>query len=128
MLPMDQLLIERIPGATPDVTILKLSGPLTLATLFDFQTVLRDPSLKSTIIDFSQVPYMDSGGLGAVLSHWAHTQRHGARFALVAMSEKVRVILEMTKVNTVLPQYPTATDAESAFAGASNSSSAASVK
>jgi len=121
---MDQLHIERIPGATPDVTILKLKGPLTLATLFDFQTALREPNLKSTIIDFSEVPYMDSGGLGTVLSHWAHTQRHGSHFALVAMSEKVRVILEMTKVNTVLPQYPTAADAERAFSA--NSSSAAS--
>jgi anti-anti-sigma factor len=124
MLPMDQLQIERIPSASPDVTILKLKGALTLATLFDFQTMLREPNLKSVIIDFSEVPYMDSGGLGAVLSHWAHTQRHGLHFALVSMSEKVRVILEMTKVNTVLPQYPTAADAERAFAA--NGSSAAS--
>src|SRR5579862_3725849 len=116
MLPMDQLEIEQKPGSGPDVTILTLKGPLTLATLFDFQTVLRNPDLKSTIIDFSNVQYMDSGGLGVVLSQWAHTQRHGFKFALVAMSEKVRVILEMTKVDSVLPSYPTAADAERAFA------------
>lgn len=127
MLPMDQLDIERTPGSLPDVTILTLKGPLTLATLFDFQTALRHPDLKTTIIDFSDVPYMDSGGLGAVLSHWAHTQRHGSKFALVAMSEKVRVILEMTGVNKILPQYPSAADAERAFSGVTNSSSKASV-
>jgi anti-anti-sigma factor len=123
---MDQLQIEQTPGSLPDVTILKLTGPVTLATLFDFQTLLRSPELKSTIIDFSAVPYMDSGGLGVLLSHWAHTQRHGSKFALVAMSDKVRVILSMTKVDTLLPQYPTAEDAEKAFSG-TNSSSKASV-
>ncbi len=127
MLPMDQLQIEQSPGSTPDVTILALKGPLTLATLFDFQAVLRQPDLKTTIIDFADVPYMDSGGLGAVLSHWAHTQRHGSKFALVAMSDKVRVILEMTGVGKILPHYPTAADAERAFSGATNSSSKASV-
>ena len=127
MLPMDHLEIERSASSVLDVTILTLKGPLTLATLFDFQTLLRQPDLKGTIIDFSAVPYMDSGGLGVILSHWSHTQRHGSKFALVAMSEKVRVILEMTGVNKLLPQYPTAADAERAFSSNANSSSVASV-
>ena len=50
---MDQIQIERTPGSTSDVTILTLTGPLTIATLFDFQTAVRQPDLKSTIIDFS---------------------------------------------------------------------------
>ncbi len=115
---MDQILIERTPGSTSDVSILNLKGPLTIATLFDFQTALRAPDLKSTIIDFSEVPYIDSAGLGVVLSHWAHTQRNGSKFAVVAMSEKVRVLLQMTKVDSLLPIFATAVDAERAFSGA----------
>jgi anti-anti-sigma factor len=124
---MDQLHIERTPGSASDVSILTLTGPLTIATLFDFQTALRAPDLKSTIIDFAAVPYMDSAGLGVVLSHWAHTQRHNSKFALVAMSEKVKVILEMTGVAKLMPFYPTAADAERAFSSTTNSSSTASV-
>jgi anti-anti-sigma factor len=115
---MDQIQIERKPGAASDVTILTLTGPLTLGTLFDFQTALRAPDLKSTIIDFAAVPYIDSAGLGVVLSQWAHTQRIGAKFAVVAMSDKVRVLLEMTGVSKLLPIFPTAADAERAFAEA----------
>jgi anti-anti-sigma factor len=113
---MDEIQIERTPGSAPDVSILTLKGPLTIATLFDLQTALREPGLKSTIIDFSGVPYIDSAGLGVVLSHWAHTQRNGTKFAVVAMSEKVRVLLSMTKVDTLLPIFPTAADAERSFA------------
>ena len=115
---MDQLQIERTPGSASDVTILTLTGPLTLGTLFDFQTALRAPDLKSTIIDFAAVPYIDSAGLGVVLSQWAHTQRIGAKFAVVAMSDKVRVLLEMTGVSKLLPIFPTAAEAEHAFAEA----------
>lgn len=127
MLPMDELKIDRAPGSTNGVTIFTLTGPLTISTLFDFQSAVRQPDLKSTIIDFSGVPYMDSAGLGIVLSHWAHTQRTGVKFATVGISDRVRVLLEMTGVAKLLPSYPTIADAESAFTSATNSSSVASV-
>jgi anti-anti-sigma factor len=131
MLPMDEIQIQRTPGSgsgsSSDVTIFTLTGPLTIATLFDFQTAIRQPDLKSTIIDFSGVPYVDSAGLGIVLSHWAHTQRIGVKFAAVGISDRVRVLLEMTGVSKLLPQYPTAADAERAFSGVTKSPSVASV-
>jgi anti-anti-sigma factor len=125
MLPMDELQIERKAGSASDVTIFALTGPLTIQTLFDFQTAVRQPDLRSTIIDFSAVPYIDSAGLGIVLSHWAHTQRIGVKFATVGISDRVRVLLGMTGVDKLLPSYPTIAEAEQAFA--SNSSSVASV-
>ena len=127
MLPMDEIQIQRIPGSASDVAILTLSGPLTITTLFDFQTAIRQPDLKSTIIDFTGVPYIDSAGLGIVLSHWAHTQRIGVKFAAVGISERVQVLLDMTGVSKLLPQYPTAADAERAFSSVTNSPSVASV-
>jgi anti-sigma B factor antagonist len=124
---MDEIQIQRTPGSASDVTILTLEGPLTMATLFDFQAAIRQPDLKSTIIDFSGVPYVDSAGLGVVLSHWAHTQRIGVKFALVAIPDRVRVLLEMTKVDSLLPIFPTTADAERAFSSVPNPSSVASV-
>jgi anti-anti-sigma factor len=124
---MDQIEIQRTAGSANDVTIFTLRGPLTIVTLFDFQTAVRQPDLRSTIVDFSGVPYMDSAGLGIVLSHWAHTQRIGVKFAAVAISDRVKVLLEMTGVANLLPSYPTVADAERAFATATNSSTVASV-
>ena len=117
---MDQLQIQPRPGSLPDVTILTLQGPLTIGTVFEFQNAIRQPDLKGTIIDFSAVPYMDSVGLGALLSHWAHTQRIGVHFATVGISDRVRVLLDMSRVSTILPSYPTAADAERAFSTAAN--------
>ena len=118
MLPMDELKIQRTPGSANDVTIFTLHGPLTISTLFDFQTAVRQPDLKSTILDFSGVPYIDSAGLGIVLSHWAHTQRIGVKFATVGISERVQVLLEMTGVSKLLPHYLTVAEAEQSFGSA----------
>jgi anti-sigma B factor antagonist len=113
---MDEIQITRKPGSASDVTIFTLNGPLTISTLFDFRTAVHQPDVKSVIIDCSGVPYMDSAGLGVVLSYWAHTQRIEVKFALAAVSDRVKVLMGMTKVDTLLPMYPTVADAEKALA------------
>jgi len=96
-------------------TILRLEGPLTIATLFDFQRAVREHGLRNTIIDLSGVPYMDSAGLGAVLAFWAHTQRSADLLAIVGVSERVQVLFDLTKVNSVLPVFSTIGEAECSF-------------
>lgn len=114
---MEQLEIVRDPGATGSTTILRLNGPLTLSTLFLLQTTIREVGDADIVIDLTQVPYMDSAGLGTVLSCWSHTQRTGHKFALTGVSQRIGVLLEMTKVNTVLPTFGTAEEADRSFTG-----------
>ena len=109
--------VVRDLGTTGSTTILRLAGPLTLATLFLLQEKLREIGNADTVIDVSQVPYIDSAGLGTILGHWAHTQRTGHKFALTGVSPRIDVLLEITKVNTVLPMFKTAEDADRAFTG-----------
>jgi len=114
---MEQLEVVREHGATGSTTILRLSGPLTLSTLFLLQEKIRELGETDTIIDLTGVPYMDSAGLGTLLSCWTHTQRVGHKFALTGVSQRIGVLLEMTKVNTVLPMFTTADDADRSFTG-----------
>lgn len=112
---MEQLTIRRETGTTGTTTILRLTGPLTLATLFSLQDVLRAIGNADTVIDVSECPYIDSAGLGSILSHWAHTQRAGKKFSMTGVSPRIAVLLEITKVNTVLPMHKTAEEADLAF-------------
>src|ERR1035438_4774256 len=114
---MEKMEIVRGLGATGTTTILRLQGPLTLTTLFLLQDSLREIGDVDTVIDVSEVPYIDSAGLGTILSHWAHTQRSGHKFALTGVSPRIEVLLEITKVNTVLPMFKTAEEADLAFTG-----------
>jgi anti-anti-sigma factor len=114
---MEQLEIVRSQGAASSATILWLKGPLTLSTLFAFQDILREVSDRDLVIDVSQAPYIDSAGLGSILSRWAHSQRSGHKFALTGVSPRIDVLLEITKVKTVLPTFQTPEDAERNFTG-----------
>jgi anti-sigma B factor antagonist len=114
---MEQMEVVRDLGSTGTTTILRLKGPLTLSTLFLLQDTLREIPNVDTVIDVSEVPYIDSAGLGTILSRWSHTQRNGHKFALTGVSPRIEVLLEITKVNTVLPMFKTAEEADRNFAG-----------
>lgn len=112
---MEQMEFDRLPSQLPDVTIFALKGPFTLATMFQFQSVLRDPELKGVIIDLSGVPYMDSAGLGVLLGQYSQAQRMAQKFALAAITPRCRTIFEITHTDSVLPIFATVEDAEKAL-------------
>jgi anti-sigma B factor antagonist len=114
---MDQMEVVRESGATGATAILRLKGPLTLSTAFLLQEKLREIPTCDTVIDVSEVRYIDSAGLGAILSHWSHTQRNGHKFALTGANPRIDMLLEITKVNTVLPMFKTAEEADASFCG-----------
>ena len=109
---MEQMEVARELGATGSTTILRLTGPLSLSTLFLLQEHLREIGDVDTVIDVSKVPYIDSAGLGTILSRWVHTQRVGRKFAMTGVRPRIEVLLEITKVKTVLPIFRTADEAD----------------
>jgi anti-sigma B factor antagonist len=111
---MDELKITQEHAAGP-TAILRLNGPLRLNNLFALQDALRDIGDVNTVIDVTDCPYIDSAGLGTILSHWTHTQGHGRKFALTGASQRIGVLLELTHVDKVLPMFKTAEDAVSSF-------------
>jgi anti-sigma B factor antagonist len=108
---MDKCEIKPAKSAN-GTSVLHLSGPLTLNTLFEFQDIARTQQPGGLIIELSEVPYMDSAGLGAILSAYASCQRHGRKFALASVSERVMSLLRVTKVDSLVPQYETVEAAE----------------
>jgi anti-sigma B factor antagonist len=92
--------------------VMKLNGPLTIRTLFDFQTVSRREMTKPTIIDLTGVPYMDSAGLGCVVSVFTSCQNKGLGFAVCGLSSRLQTLFEVTHVSTILPIFNTLEAAE----------------
>jgi anti-anti-sigma factor len=91
--------------------IVTLRGPVTLETLFELQNVLRQER-SDLIIDIAEVPYMDSAGLGTILTAYASCQRNQRKFALANISPRVLVLLQVTKVDTLVPIYDSVAAAE----------------
>jgi len=113
---MDQIRIHRRPGKLATTTVLELTGPLTLRTLVDVQGALREPGYTDTILDLSEVPFIDSAGLGAIINQSERARKAGEKFAVVGASERVQALFKLTKVDTLLPIYATSEEGERSFA------------
>ena len=113
MLSDAPLTIDRKQGKAADTVIFQLSGPLTLRNLFDLQSQLRSGlPAPLTIIDITEVPYMDSAGMGLVMNQYVHCQTKGARFVVVGANSRVMDLFHVTKVSTILPMAASLDDAE----------------
>ena len=94
--------------------ILKLSGPLTIQTLFDFQQMVRGETAKPIIVDISQVAYMDSAGLGCVIAAYTSCQRNKRAFGITGITERIRMLFSLTHVDRLLPCFDSLEAAEAA--------------
>src|ERR1700677_4771784 len=98
-MPSEPLVIEDIPGPKDGQHILLLSGPLVMATLFDFQAKVRADNSRALIIDFSKVPYVDSAGIGALVGAYVSHQKDGRSLALVGVSVSCHMPFEVRRDN-----------------------------
>jgi anti-sigma B factor antagonist len=98
------------------VEILKVSGPLTIRNFFEFQQTAREKTTNVLIVDFTDVPYIDSAALGSLVGIHVSCDRSGRKYAVVGINGRVQTVLEVSHVNEVLITYPTVADAEAALA------------
>ena len=118
---MDELLIETVSGTPEGVRVLKLTGPFTLKTLFDFQSLVRSGSDPATIIDLSGVPYIDSAALGCLMGVHVSAERLKRKYALAGASERLRSLFNMVGVDNILVMYPTVDEAIKGLTGSATS-------
>lgn len=110
----DPIQIIASNGATNGHRVLTLRGPLTIQTIFDFQTAIRAEQSPVVIVDLSGVPYVDSAGLGAIVGAYVSAQRSNRRLLLAGLNERVKALISMTQVSRLFPSYDTVADAERA--------------
>src|SRR6266404_8814401 len=94
----EPLTIEDL-GQQNQKRVLKLSGPLTIATLFVFQNLVRTNTSAGLVLDFTNVPYVDSAGVGALIGAYVRHQKAGHSVTLAGVSERVRNTLKVTQVD-----------------------------
>ena len=110
----EPLTFEVVPGNTAETRIFRLHGPITLSNLFDFQKVLMGGTEKVTIVDFTESPYMDSAGLGALLNFYVSGKRNGRFLRLVGVNYRVAELLKLTSSQALIKTYDSVEAAEAA--------------
>ena len=91
------------------VSVLDLSGKIVLGE-GDGQVRERIKDLlsdgqKKILLNLGDVTYVDSAGLGALISSYTTTKREGAQLKLVNLTKRIQDLLAITKLITVFDTY-----------------------
>ena len=118
------LTFEREESEAPGTVIFHFSGPFTARTVFEcqspdavskmFDLQLMLPSGEPpavNIFDLTDVPYMDSSGLGMVVRHYVRCQDKGVRFVAAGVNPRVLELFKLTNLDTVIPLIDTVAEA-----------------
>jgi anti-sigma B factor antagonist len=108
----ERLTIEDAKGSSDGVRILRLTGPLTLTNVFNFQSIVRGDNSRNLILDFTNVPLADSAGIGALVGAYVSRQNGKRHLALVGVNRRIHQALEVTRVEKLFNFYSSIADAE----------------
>ncbi|HXY52888.1 MAG TPA: STAS domain-containing protein [Terriglobales bacterium] len=112
-MPNQLLHIEDLGGPHQGHRVLCLRGPLIISNLFQFQSTVRANTTSFLILDLTQVPYVDSAGVGALVGAYV-THDNGRRLALVGVTERVRNTMHVAHVEQFFQFYETLKAAQEA--------------
>lgn len=73
---------------------------------------MRSDTSLVLILDMSEVPYIDSAGVGALVGAQVSRQGKGRELRIVGMSDRVRGVLKVTRVEELFTCFATLKDAE----------------
>jgi anti-sigma B factor antagonist len=103
---------------TEGVTIVTCQGRIVFG---EEATELRETlkrllsSTRKLILNLSGVSYIDSGGLGTLVGVYSSARSSGADIKLTGLGQRLRDVLQITKLVTVFEVYDTEQQAIAAF-------------
>lgn len=101
-----------------NVNVIAVRGELDASNVNDFKHVVL-PLLSSPVkllIDLAQTQFVDSSGLGAMISCQRLAIAAGGRMKLCCMSKQVRAAFELVRLHRIFDIHPTREGALQAFA------------
>jgi anti-sigma B factor antagonist len=100
-----------------EVTILDLSGKITIGEgsvqLRETVRRLLDEGKKKILLNLGDVSYVDSSGIGELVSSYTTTNNNGGHLKLLNLTKKIQDLLMITKLLTVFETF----DSEAAAVG-----------
>lgn len=100
------------------VTIVDVRGRFTLTegqALHDLLADLFAEGRRKVLLNFAEVAYLDSSGIGQLVRALYTAQRQGAQLRIVEFSPRVREVLKLTNLHEMLADYPDETEALHSF-------------
>jgi anti-sigma B factor antagonist len=92
-----------------DITIFDMKGDILFGqgnlTLRYAVRRLLSNGKKRILLNFSEVNFVDSGGIGELISDFTAVNREGGRLKLLNLTHRIKYLLEITKLLTVFETF-----------------------
>jgi anti-sigma B factor antagonist len=92
-----------------DVTVLDLSGKITIGEgSVSLRSAIRrliEEGKKKILLNLAQVGYVDSSGIGELVSSYTTIGRENGQLKLLNLTQKIQDLLAITKLLTVFDTY-----------------------
>ena len=94
----------------PDApNVLPLEGEIDLHVSPELRaslrTIIDEEKPKRLVVDLSKVPYIDSSGIGELVSAYTAVRSKGGELKLLHLTKKVHDLLQITKLFTVFEVF-----------------------
>ena len=104
-----------------DITVLDMDGRITIGegsvALRSAIRRLLEEGKKNILLNLAGVGYIDSSGIGELVSSYTAIKNQEGQLKLLSLTEKLRDLLTITKLLTVFDAYETEAEALSNFNG-----------
>lgn len=90
-------------------TIVKPVGVLDATQTAQLRTQIDDAmqsGASTVLVDFEQVSFMDSSGLGALVGAFKSLRARGGKLCVCSVNEQIRILFELTSMDRVFDIFP----------------------
>jgi anti-anti-sigma factor len=102
-MPPFTLDVEKTAGSTNDVVVYALKGKLSLETVTSFLPKIREESAPHVVLDMSGVNFLDSAGVGALVSLFVSRRNQGKTFGLTNLTPQATAVVTVAGLQKLLP-------------------------
>ena len=91
-------------GKVGDVTVVDVDGQLIVGNRQELKQKVLDELERGDrqfLVDFSRTGYIDSSGLGVLVSLSKKIREHGGELRLANLNEDLKTLFELTKLDTL---------------------------
>lgn len=108
---VEHLNLLKQDDSNSQLAVFKLHGKLILETVGSFLQTMRPECAPELVLDMSGVRFLDSAGIGALAQLFVHRKGQGQKFALAALTQQAKAVMEVAGLLKLLPAYASVTDA-----------------
>lgn len=103
-----------------NVGLIELKGDLNVVQVDAFREAFKNwftpnPAIKNVVVDLSQVPMIDSAGLGLLIAFLKQIRERDGDLHLAGLQKRVRLVFEITRTKRIFGIYDSQAEAVAAF-------------